>query len=80
MTAELIVRRKFNALKGSIDERIRRLWAGAEAEAIGYGGIAKVSRATGRQPTEQRARNRGSSVCFMAVAVKWMHAKFENRT
>ena len=30
-----------------MDERMKRLWAGAEAEAIGYGGLAAVSRATG---------------------------------
>ncbi len=30
-----------------MDERLKRLWAGAEAEAIGYGGIATVARATG---------------------------------
>src|SRR3990172_2904388 len=30
-----------------MDERARRLWAGAEAGAIGYGGIAAVARATG---------------------------------
>ena len=30
-----------------MDERARRLWAGAEAGAIGYGGVAAVARATG---------------------------------
>src|SRR5687768_13972597 len=30
-----------------MDERMRRLWAGAEAEAIGWGGVARVARATG---------------------------------
>ena len=30
-----------------MDERMRRLWAGAEAEAIGWGGVAAVARATG---------------------------------
>ncbi len=34
-------------LKGSMDECMTRLWAGAEAEAIGRGGLAIVSRATG---------------------------------
>src|SRR5450432_4110091 len=28
-------------------ERARRLWAGTEADAIGYGGVAAVARATG---------------------------------
>ncbi len=30
-----------------MDERLRRLWAGAEADAIGWGGVALVARATG---------------------------------
>jgi hypothetical protein len=30
-----------------MDERARRLWAGTEADAIGYGGVAAVARATG---------------------------------
>jgi hypothetical protein len=55
---EQIVRRKFNALKGAMDERMRRLWAGAEAEAIGHGGIAAVSRATKMAiSTVQKGRN-----------------------
>jgi transposase len=47
VTREALIRTKFDALKGSMDERMTRLWAGAEAEAIGYGGLAAVSRATG---------------------------------
>jgi hypothetical protein len=34
-------------LKATLDERGRRLWAGTEAHAIGYGGVAAVARATG---------------------------------
>lgn len=30
-----------------MDERTRRLWAGTEADAFGYGGVAAVARATG---------------------------------
>jgi len=30
-----------------MNERARRLWAGAEAEAMGYGGVIAVARATG---------------------------------
>jgi len=43
---EKIVRKKFRQLKASMDERMMRLWAGAEAAAIGYGGLAVVARAT----------------------------------
>ena len=41
------IRRKFAVLKSVLDERVTRLWAGAEAEAIGYGGIKLVGQATG---------------------------------
>jgi hypothetical protein len=45
--AEQLVRQKWRLLKATMDERTRRLWAGAEADAIGYGGVAAVARATG---------------------------------
>ena len=44
--AERQVRDKWRLLKATLDERQRRLWAGAEADAIGYGGVATVARAT----------------------------------
>jgi len=45
--AEQLVRQKWRLLKATMDERTRRLWVGAEAGAIGYGGVAAVARATG---------------------------------
>src|SRR5438128_9011543 len=39
--------RRFGLLEGLLDERLRRCVAAAEAETIGRGGIAAVSRATG---------------------------------
>jgi hypothetical protein len=39
--------RKFRLLAPTMSERARRLWAGAEADAIGYGGVKLVSDATG---------------------------------
>ena len=47
MDAEQLVRQKWRLLKATLDERGRRLWAGAEADAIAYGGVAAVARATG---------------------------------
>lgn len=41
------IRAKFRALVPSLTERMRRLWAGTEARAIGRGGIAILTRATG---------------------------------
>lgn len=46
MDAEKLIARKWRLLKATMDERARRLWAGAEAEAMGRGGIAAVARAT----------------------------------
>jgi hypothetical protein len=43
---EKLIRQKWRLLKATMDERARRLWAGAEAEALGWGGIAAVARAT----------------------------------
>lgn len=38
---------KYWSISGVLDERARRLWAAAESRAIGYGGDALVSSATG---------------------------------
>ena len=43
--------KKFLALAGVLDERSRRLWAAVEAEAIGWGGVSLVARATGLSRT-----------------------------
>jgi len=47
LDSERLVSQKWRLLKATLDERARRLWAGAEADAIGYGGVAAVARATG---------------------------------
>lgn len=52
---EAVVRTKFVALSPVMDERLTRLWAGAEADALGDGGIAIVERATGLSRTTIRA-------------------------
>ena len=41
------VRKKFERVSGVLDERGRRVWAAAEAEALGYGGQSIVAKATG---------------------------------
>ncbi len=38
---------KYRALDSLLNERTRRLWAATEAQALGYGGITLVQRATG---------------------------------
>jgi hypothetical protein len=55
VSIEAEIRLKFDALSPVMDERMRRLWAGAEAEAYGAGGIAVVERATGMSRTTIRA-------------------------
>jgi hypothetical protein len=45
--AEQLIRQKWRLLKATLDERGRRLWAGAEADALGHGGVAVAARATG---------------------------------
>ena len=47
MNAVEQLRSKFRALAPVMDERMTRLWAAAEARALGRGGIAKVTQATG---------------------------------
>jgi transposase len=47
MDDEETIRRRFELLGPHLDERTRRLTAAAEAEAIGFGGVAMVARATG---------------------------------
>jgi hypothetical protein len=42
-----LIRQKYEALTPFLDERVRRLWAGAEARVLGRGGIATVAAATG---------------------------------
>lgn len=48
-TDEIIatLRKKFERVSGVLDERGRRVWAVAEAEALGFGGQSLVARATG---------------------------------
>jgi len=41
------IQRRFGSLSPFLDERMRRLVAAAESEAIGYGGVSTVARATG---------------------------------
>jgi len=41
------VRRRYELLNPVLNERTRRLWAAAEAQAIGWGGLTAVAKATG---------------------------------
>ncbi len=61
-----LIRHKFAALRPFMDERMRRLWAAAEAIALGRGGVTAVAAATGISRTtiargvhEQQRSGRG---------------------
>ena len=41
------IKQRFSSLEPFLDERLRRLYAAAEAKALGYGGVSTVARATG---------------------------------
>ena len=41
------IRSRYESLKSVMDERVTRLWAAGEAKALGRGGIAAVTKATG---------------------------------
>jgi len=50
-----VIKAKYISLEPVLDERARRLWAGAEARAIGRGGITRVAQATGLSRVTVRA-------------------------
>jgi transposase len=52
---EKAIREKWQMMKPTLDERSRRLWAGSEAHAVGWGGVAMVARATGLAISTVRA-------------------------
>ena len=47
MSTDAEIQRKFERLARVLDERTLRLFAAAEAEAVGYGGVSRLSRITG---------------------------------
>jgi hypothetical protein len=47
VSTEAEIQRKFERLARVLDERTLRLFAAAEAEAVGYGGVSRLSRITG---------------------------------
>lgn len=47
LSLESDIRRKYESLRDTLDERSRRLWAASEAMAVGFRGILIVHRATG---------------------------------
>ena len=61
------IRRRFLAVRATMNERTRRQWAGAEALAAGWGGIAAVQRVTGlSRPTIARGIREAQSPSGLA--------------
>lgn len=58
--SEAEIKSRYASLQGTLTERSRRLFAGSEALAFGWGGIRAVSRATGLSPKTVR---RGLNEC-----------------
>lgn len=50
-----LIKQKYNNLSAVLTEMGRRIWAATEADALGYGGISVVSRATGLSRTTIKA-------------------------
>ena len=64
-----------------MDERARRLWAGAEADAMGWGGVAIVARATGLAiSTVRKGRDEGREVRRTEDVVRVRSGELRGRT
>jgi hypothetical protein len=50
MVSKSKLRRKYQGVKNSLNEKIRRLWCATEAVAIGKGGVAIIHQVTGVTP------------------------------
>jgi transposase len=47
---EADIKKRFDSIKATLNERVRRLFVASEARTFGYGGIASAGRATGVAP------------------------------
>jgi hypothetical protein len=54
MIDEEAIAKRWEGMKGCLDERQRRLWAASEARSHGHGGVVAVSRVTGMAQTTVR--------------------------
>ncbi|MBZ0232548.1 MAG: hypothetical protein K8M05_09490 [Deltaproteobacteria bacterium] len=55
-----VLRQKWRLLKPTMDERARRLWAGTEADAIGYGGVCGGACDRSRDQHREKGARRGA--------------------
>jgi transposase len=73
MPDEGVIRRKYAALRGVMDERSRRIWAATEAQATGRGGFSAVLRATGMssKTLARGLRELTAGRCMAQGRVRW---------
>lgn len=62
------VKKRYAAIGVLLDERKRRLWAAAEAEALGFGGTVTVARSTGISRRAIAKGRRELAACAQAAA------------
>ena len=68
---EATIVEKYAAVEAFLDERGRRIWAATESRAIGYGGDALVSDATGlSRPTVRAGRRELESGCVERTRIR----------
>ena len=72
MVDERIIGHRFKLIEGHLDERMRRLVAAAEAEAVGFGGTSMVARATG---VSRRAIREGAKELKARPALAGAHPR-----
>src|SRR3954454_4615540 len=79
MTDEISVRRHYELLRPSLDERGRRLFAASQVRALGYGGLSLVARATGMAPSTigrgLKELDQGASHDVGTAAASWWWAQ-----
>ena len=72
MVDERSIGHRFKLIEGHLDERMRRLVAAAEAEAVGFGGTSIVARATG---VSRRAIREGAKELKARPALAGAHPR-----
>jgi hypothetical protein len=80
MDATAVIKEKFGALSGRLDEAALRLWAAVEARALGRGGVTAVAKASGLSRTTIHAGLRElASLSSAEAAAPGVHARVRAR-
>lgn len=80
MDATAVIKEKFAALSGRLDEATLRLWAAVEARALGRGGVTAVANASGLSRTTIHAGLRElASLASGEASATGVHARVRAR-